>query len=265
MVNLPTIPPSEYQAAALKLSPALFSVQAGILPDPWQKHLLLSRSKRIMLNCSRQSGKSTTLGTLSLHTAIYQPGSLVLMVSKNGRQSGELFKKCTAIYKALGRPVPFESETALTLTLANGSRIVSLPGGEGGIRGYSSVHTLIVDEASRVPDDLYFAIRPMLAVSKGRMITASTPFGTRGWWYENYYKDQQRTQFGEKPRWEYYEVPAEECPRITPEFLAEEKAELGEFWFEQEYHCQFLDAQSAAFRETDIRQAFSEEIETWEM
>jgi hypothetical protein len=65
------------------------------------------------------------------------------------------------------------------MTLANGSRIISLPGDEETIRGYSGVRRLIVDEASRVLDPLYFAIRPMRApmraVSQGRMICLSTP------------------------------------------------------------------------------------------
>jgi hypothetical protein len=43
---------------------------------------------------------------------------------------------------------------------------------------------VIVDEAARVPDDLYRAVRPMLAVSQGRLIALSTPFGQRGWFYD---------------------------------------------------------------------------------
>ncbi len=52
-----------------------------------------------------------------------------------------------AVYKGLGRPVPAESESAATLTLENGSRVVSLPGTEGTVRSYSAVRLLLVDEA----------------------------------------------------------------------------------------------------------------------
>ncbi len=76
--------------------------------------------------------------------------------------------------------MPAESETALTLTLDNGNRIVSLPGKEGTIRGYSGARLIVVDEASRVPKDLYVSARPMLVVSGGRLALLSTPFGTRG-------------------------------------------------------------------------------------
>ncbi len=158
------------------------------------------------------------------------------------------------VYRALDHAEPPEAESALRIELANGSRIVSLPGKEGTIRGYSGVRRLIVDEASRVPDALYLTARPMLAVSGGDLDAMSTPFGTRGWWYEAWRSEAA---------WERYEVPAELCPRISPEFLAEERASMGDWWYEQEYGCQFKDAQSAAFRREDIDNAFSEGMEAW--
>jgi hypothetical protein len=150
---------------ALALAPALLLESAGIVPDEWQAAMLRSRADRILLNCSRQSGKSTTTAGLAVHQSLYVPGSLTLLLSPGKRQSKELFKKAVAIYRALGRPVPAESETTLWLELANGSRIVALPGTEANIRGFSDVALLCVDEASRVLDDLYYAIRLMLAVA----------------------------------------------------------------------------------------------------
>ncbi|MCG8456864.1 MAG: hypothetical protein MI919_11335, partial [Holophagales bacterium] len=64
----------------------------------------------------------------------------------------------------------------------------------------------------------------MLAVSSGRLLALSTPFGTRGWWYEAWRSDEP---------WERYEIPAAECPRISPEFLEEERRTMGEWWFRQ--------------------------------
>jgi len=239
---------------AIALDPVAFSRRAGIVPDPWQGAVLRSTDPRLLLNCSRQSGKSTTVATLAVWTAVYQPGALVLLVSPTLRQSGELFKKALAIYRALDRPVPAESETALTLTLENGARIISLPGKEGSVRGYSGVTLLAVDEAAWVPNDLYVSLRPMLAVSAGRLIAMSTPHGTRGWWYDAWR--------GPEP-WARTEVPAASCPRISPDFLAEERRVLGQWWYAQEYECVFLDAQSQAFTRAEIERAFVEEVETW--
>jgi len=60
-------------------------------------------------------------------------------------------------------------------------------------------------------------------------------------------------------------VPATACPRISPAFLAEEERTMGRWWYEQEYLCQFKDAQSSAFSRADIDRAFGKEIETWDL
>ena len=151
-------------------------------------------------------------------------------------------------------PVPMEAQSALRLELKNGSRIVSLPAKQQTVRGFSGVTLLAVDEAAQVPDELYFSARPMLAVSGGRLVALSTPFGNRGWWYEAWSSGES---------WERYEVPAVKCPRISAEFLEEERRTLGEWWFKQEYECHFMDAQTQPFRCEDIELAFEEDVETW--
>src|SRR5262249_36509381 len=160
-----------------------------------------------LLLCSRQCGKSQTAAGLALHTALLRPGSLVLLLSPSLRQSGELFRdKVKRLYGALGRPVATVQESALSMELANGSPIVSLPGEEGSIRGYSRVALLVIDEAARVDDALYNSVRPMLAVSRGRLVALSTPFGRRGWFWEAW--------SGAEP-WQRVKITAPECPRIT--------------------------------------------------
>lgn len=240
---------------ALALDPTLLMQLLGIEPDAWQAEVLRSTSPRILLNCCRQSGKSTVSATLAVHTALYQPGALVLLLSPTLRQSQELFRRCLSVYRLLASDIPPESETKLTLELGNGSRIVSLPGKESTIRGFSGVALLVVDEAARVPDELYYSVRPMLAVSNGRLVALSTPFGTRGWWFEAWRSSEP---------WERYIITAEQCPRISPEFLAEERRTLGEWWFQQEYECRFLDAQTQAFSRDMIESAFGE-VEIWKL
>lgn len=233
---------------ALALDPARLAEAAGLAPDRWQRAVLRARSPRLLLNCCRQSGKSTITAALAIHEAVYAPGALILLVAPTWRQSAELFRKALALYRALGRPVAAEAETALTLTLENGSRLVSLPGKEDTVRGYSGAALIALDEASRVPDALYASLRPMLAVSGGRLVALSTPAGRRGWWYEAW------AQGGDD--WERVEVPATACPRIAAAFLAEERRALPASWFAAEYECGFTEADDAFFRHEDIEAAF---------
>ena len=241
---------------ALALDPVVAGREAGLDPDDWQGRFLRSGARRILLNCARQSGKSTVTALLAAHTAIYQPESLVLLLSPTQRQSHELFRKAIAVHRALPASVPIEQESALRMELANGSRVISLPGKEATIRGFSGVDLLAVDEAARVPDELYYSERPMLAVSGGRLVALSTPFGTRGWWFEAWRSAES---------WERYRVPAEDCPRISEEFLEEERRTMGEWWFAQEYGCDFLDAETQPFGREDVERAFAEEVEPWKL
>ncbi len=241
---------------ACALDPVRMAQAAGIILDDWQADMVRSTSMRLLLNCSRQSGKSLDAAVLADHTALYEPGSLVLLLSPSLRQSQELFRACLSIYRALDRPVPAEAESALRLELGNHSRIVSLPGKDGTVRSFSGVRLLIIDEASRVPDELYMAVRPMLAVSGGRIILLSTPFGTRGFFYEAW---RRRSQ------WDYYQIEASQCPRISPAFLEEEKAVMGEYYYSQEYECVFRDAKEASFRREDIDRLIHPEVEVWSL
>src|SRR5918992_984467 len=164
----------------LALDRVAFTEKLGIVPDGWQEDFLRSLADRVLLNCSRQSGKSTMAAVIALHRALYHPGSLILCLAPALRQSQELFGKVLDFYRDLGRPVPADAEQKLSLELENDSRIVTLPGTDKTIRGFSGAALLIVDEASRVEDELYFAVRPMLAVSGGTLMMLSTPYGKRG-------------------------------------------------------------------------------------
>src|ERR687896_1244342 len=161
----------------LALDRAAFARELVLEPDPWQERLLRSTADRMLLNCCRQSGKSTMTGLIALHRALYHPGSLILCLAPALRQSQELFGKVLGFYRDLGRPVAAQGERKLSLELENGSRIVTLPGTEKTIRGFSGASLLLIDEAARVANDLYASIRPMLAVSGGRLLAMSSPFG----------------------------------------------------------------------------------------
>jgi len=117
----------------------------GLEPDPWQHAVLTARAQRQLLLCCRQSGKSTTTAALALHTALGEPGALILLLSPSLRQSSELFKKVQDAYRVVGNTAPLQAESALRYELYNGSRIISLPGTEGTVRGYSGVKLLVID------------------------------------------------------------------------------------------------------------------------
>ncbi len=242
--------------------------------------------------CSRQVGKTLVAAALALKTALLEPPALVLVTAPSIRQSGEFLEVVKQLHRALrakanmaGQPMPWYQkmldeagadeawlklpeparETALQLHLPNGSRILGLPGSEATIRGYSRATLVIVDEASRVKEGLVPSIRPMLAVSGGRLVSLSTPFGRRGWFYEEWDRHErtnpvrQSDWHSSTPTCDLYRIPATMCPRINAEFLAEERRALGERWFNQEYLCSFVDAVGQVFPSELIERAFADQ------
>jgi hypothetical protein len=235
------------------LDPAALMRSCRLSPDPWQVALLRSPAKRSLVMCSRQAGKSTTTSFVALHEALYRPNALVLLLSPSLRQSGELFRKVKSSYEALERIVGARQESALRLELENGSRIISLPGNEETIRGYSGTTLLILDEAARIPDDLYYSVRPMLAVSSGRLIALTTPFGKRGWFYDEWQNGG--------PGWQRIKVTAHDCPRISRTFLEEERRTLGDWWFRQEYECEFVETTDQLFNYSQVMGTLSQHVQ----
>lgn len=243
---------------ALALDRVAFARSVGLEPDPWQRDLLHSDSPRVILNCSRQAGKSTVSGVLALHTALYRPESLVLCLAPSERQSKELFSKITGFYRvavAAGEArhaVPAGSDRKLGVELDNGSRIEALPGSERTIRGFSGAALLLVDEASRVDDGLYYAVRPMLAVSGGSLVLLSSPHGKRGVFFEAWANGGAS--------WERYEVPASDCPRIPRAFLEEERKALPSRIYRQEYECSFEETDDQVFGYEVVDRAITSEV-----
>lgn len=91
---------------ALALDPVRLAERGGLRPDRWQVDILRSTAPRMLVNVSRQAGKTTVAACLAVHCAVYLPGSLSLLVSPGERQSGEVLRAAMRVYRALGRPVP---------------------------------------------------------------------------------------------------------------------------------------------------------------
>ena len=235
---------------SLALDPPRLMVACALRPDPWQERFLRERPARALLLASRQAGKSTVTAACALHEAVYRPPSTVLLLSPAQRQSAELLARVRTLLNRLPDPPAVMGEGALSVRLANGSRILSLPGSEATVRGFSA-DLLVIDEAARVDDSLYEAVRPMLAVTGGRLVALSTPWGRRGWFWEAWAGPES---------WHRSRVPADEVPRIPAAFLDEERRTLPTLVFASEYECEFVDPLASVFASDDVRAALDDDL-----
>jgi hypothetical protein len=143
-------------------------------------------------------GKSTVTAAKAVHRAYSVAGSLTLVVRPSARQSGEFLRKAEEFVRKLGIKVRGDGDNEISIAFRNGSRIVGLPGNEVTAGGYSA-SLLLIDEAARVDDRLYRAMRPSLAVANGDLWLMSTPYGKPVFWEEWEHGGEE---------WERISVPA---------------------------------------------------------
>lgn len=178
------------------------------------------------------------------------PGSLVLVAAPTARQSGEWLAKTREFLSRLKVRARSDGHNRLSLVLPNRSRLIGLPGVPQNIRGFSGAALVIIDEAAFAPDELFQALNPMLAVSGGSLWLVSTPSAQSGFFYEEWSRStdsalapgepSSEADFPETVLWDRYQVKAGDCPRIAPEFLAEQRVLLGDLAFRREYLCEFV-------------------------
>ena len=224
----------------------------NIHPDPTQALFLASPAKQGILNCTRQWGKSTMAAVKAVHRAHTRPGALVVVASPSERQSAEFILKASTLVRQLGIKVRPDPIGRPSIAFPNSSRLIGLPGKEDTIRGLSAVSLLLVDEASRLEDRVYFALRPMLATSDGEIWLMSTPCGRRGFFYDAW------ATGGDD--WQRLRVVATDCPRIKSAFLDRERRRGSPAWYRQEYCAEFVDNGAAVFGRDIVEAAIYPEV-----
>ena len=255
--------------------------------------------KRTILNCSRQTGKSTAAALKAVHSAYIRPRSTVIVTAPTRQQTREFIRKvrnfaflCGAAFRG-GK---------LIVELKNGSRIVGIAANEDTVRGFSNVSLLIIDEASRVKDEVYYALLPMLAVSNGAIWLLSTPKGKRGFFHAEWDSPEKARTAPDGPPttqeldstswygslvranslkakaqqldpgsagtptegWVKIRTKGQDCPRISAEFLEAQKRRMGERRFAQEFECVFIDIAHGVFHPDAVRSAFTDKIKPLE-
>lgn len=226
---------------AYALNPVLWCEEViRFKPDPWQAAMLMSNKRRFLLLCSRQAGKSTVVSLRALWHALYHPCSLILIASPTERQSKILFMKIKDFYRLIPNQPKLPEDNKLSMTLDNGSWIQAIPGNNpGNVRGYSAPALVIEDESAQCSDELFTALLPMVSTNDGQVILLSSPFGKRGHFYNSYSNPEIE--------WERIKITAHDCPRISPEFLEEQRKLMTEMEWRSEFFCSFEDTINSVF------------------
>jgi len=232
----------------LRRDPVVFAEAVlGFRVFPYQAELLRCQSKRVVACWARQTGKTTAIAIKVIHFGFTNANTTTLIVSRGLRQSMIMFgviENFVKTHPVLRRSVVKSTRTMIQLS--NGSRIVALPCGHDGasLRGYTA-DLVVMDEAAFMPDDVIASvIFPMLATTNGTAIMLSTPWGRDHIFYRSF----------KNPNYWSQHVSAEECPRISGEFLEEQRRDIGELRYKMEYEAEFVEGENCFFSQDLLRE-----------
>lgn len=227
----------------------------GMRAAEWQKDALsqiVTQKRNSLLNCCRGAGKSETVARGACAEAYL--GGYVLVVSPSDRQSIKFFNHVRYTHRNWNLVPQVSEPTKHELFLSNGGRVEAVPSREETLRAIHGVTLLVLDEASRIPDQLYAAVLPMLAPG-GRIVALSTPNGQRGFFHKEWSGDGRSD-------WTKHLVLPDRCPWITPQMIEDYRRSTNELMTRQEYGCEFVSLSSCPFdidammelerRDTDI-------------
>lgn len=259
------------------IDPSHYLESIGFNPFEWQKEVLRPGIPRLILNCARQSGKSTVIGSKVVHRAKYFPGSLIMLFAPTENQAVELMEKISS-FISQDPEIILVRDSSATKKFLNGSRIKAFTASPKSARGYSDPDIIVFDESAYVERELYLTVRPMMTGGKTDLVLLSTPNGKEGFFYDIWVRD---TRVWKKvivrpidilheampEKYPYFDedkfisdqsekvVNAYISPRHTREFLLEEFEEMEEFWYKQEYGCEFMNHFGSVFDMDAIEEA----------
>jgi len=233
------------------------------------RHFLNTRADEVILLWSRQAGKTTGSAAKVTHRAVFSPGTLSLIVSATQRQAGILQGRVTKFMHQLRRdgrwvktgksavvyedPLDANSRmircSVLSMMLENGSEVVSVPASPETVRGYSP-DLIVMDEAGMIPDEVYYAVRPMRIRTKAQLCVVSSAWAEVGFFYDTW-KNREG--------WEKSEVKAKECAWVTAEELERERGQMPADRYAREYENVFMPMQGALLPADTIAAMYDED------
>ncbi len=219
--------------------------------DKWQEEILECKSKYILLCKGRQIGGTTIMARKCAERLISQRGCKIIVASITEDQAQLVIAMVLSYleinYKTfLKRPLS-RNVTKSIINLNNGSQIISRPVGTTGnaVRGFTG-HVLYLNEASRMPEFIFEAAKPILLTTAGDIWMDSTPFGMEGYFYKSWQNKNNRFKV-------FYYTSEEviknrkisESWTITQResalrFLEEEKEDMTKLQYRQEYLGEFV-------------------------
>ena len=203
--------------------------------------------RELVLNFSRQSGKTTLCEILLIETLVKSKTNCAY-ISPSFAQGKKVFREIVNLLSQT-QLIAKKNSTDLTISLINGSFLQFFTAmNPTAIRGQTISGLLVIDEAAYLPETTpdgqllwSMVIQPITKAKKPKIIFVSTPNGKSGIFYEKYLQgiNSQTTRT--------IECNIYEDTTISKEDIDELKATTPPLAWQQEFECKFLDSALTVF------------------
>ena len=203
--------------------------------------------REIVMNFSRQSGKTTMAEILLIETLVKSKTNCAY-ISPSYSQGKKVFREITQL---LGQTqlIAKKNSTDLTISLINGSFLQFFTAqSPTAIRGQTISGLLVIDEAAYLPETTpdgqllwSMVIQPITKAKKPKILFISTPNGKQGLFYDKYLEGLNSDT-----------VKTVECNIYGDTTVSKEDIELlrqttPPLAWQQEFECKFLDSALTVF------------------
>ena len=203
--------------------------------------------RELVLNFSRQSGKTTLCEILLIETLVKSKTNCAY-ISPSFAQGKKVFREIVNLLSQT-QLIAKKNSTDLTISLINGSFLQFFTAmNPTAIRGQTISGLLVIDEAAYLPETTpdgqllwSMVIQPITKAKKPKIIFVSTPNGKSGIFYEKYLQgiNSQTTRT--------IECNIYEDATISKEDIDELRKTTPPLAWQQEFECKFLDSALTVF------------------
>ncbi len=220
--------------------------------DKWQEELLECEDKYILLCKGRQIGGTTIMAIKCGRRMLSKKDCKIVVVSLTEDQAQLVIIMVLNYLEENNKSwikKPYSKNiTKNKIVLNNGSQILSRPVGTTGnaVRGFTG-NVLYLNEVSRMAESILTAAKPILLTTDGDIWMDSTPYGKEGYFYESFLNKHNRFKVFYKSSEEVIENReiseswTKEQRESALKFLEEEKKDMGELSYAQEYLGLFME------------------------
>jgi hypothetical protein len=241
-------------------------VDRGFIPIEmydFQKDIVkaISKNRRVVVNASRQAGKTTTAVAIILHYILFNEYKTVALLANKAASALEILNRIQMAFEAL--PAWLQQGVVTwnkgSMELENGCKVIAAASSSSSIRG-KSIAFLYIDETAFLNnwEEFFASVYPTISSGKEtKILLTSTPNSLNHFWKICKEAQEDVNELGQgKNGYIYKEVPWNAVPGRDESWKEDTLASIS--WnleqFAQEFNCSFVGSQNTLISGSKLKE-----------